>query len=334
MMLRMRLSTVRLQSFILAILLTGAGCVSKTQPGLRKKISSRVTLETAIQTATAKRLDVRVHDALQLIAREHVEKRRLLDLPGMTGDLSRRLPTFTVENDYRITILDRAVDTCRILMTRQNKDINLIQEKVEKRKIALEQAIFWSKLDYVNTLKASGIPHPGLENAEKDITLELTITAGIPSEMIRRFDYTSLPSPQPIKEEVVPEYISNILKSYNGAPESALRFADIVYRLPSELLHRSNSDCRAAFQLAQGAATAISGDILKKYRQEALTRYLRAEQRLKQSDDVKIKFAKEQAKLAWRIAYFKELYTKHPYPASPDKKELIFLSDLISLQAK
>jgi hypothetical protein len=330
----MRLSPRSLHIFTLTVLIAATGCISKQQPVPRKQVSGRITLETAIRTATAKRLDMRVHDALQQIAKEHVEKRRLLDLPGMTGDLSRRLPTFTVETDYRITILDRAVDTCRILMTRQNKDINLIQEAVEKRKIALEQAIFWSKLDYVNTLKASGIPHPGLENAEKDITLELTISAGIPQEMIRRFDYTSLPSPQPIKEEVIPEYISNMLKSYKDAPESALRFADIVYRLPAELLHRSESDCRAAFQLAQGAATAISGKILKKYRQDALARYLRAGKRLMRSDDVKIKFAREQAKLAWRIAYFKELYTKSPYPASPDKKELTFLSDLISLQEK
>ena len=330
----MRFSAILFQLIILTVQIVGAGCISKPQPVPQKQAPPRVTLETAIQTATAKRLDMRVHESLQLIAREHVEKRRLLDLPGMTGDLSRRLPTFTVENDYRITILDRAVDTCRILMTRQNKDINQIQEKVERRKIALEQAVFWSKLDYVNTLKASGIPHPGLESAEKDIILELTISAGIPQEMIKHFDYTSLPSPQPIKEEAVPEYISNMLKSYNGAPESALRFADIVYRLPSELLHRSDSDCRAAFQLAQGAATAISGGILKKYRQTALARYLKAEKQLKNSDDVKIKFAGEQAKLAWRIAYFKEIYTRRPYPDNPDKKEMAFLADLIALQAK
>ena len=42
----------------------------------------------------------------------------------------------------------------------------------------------------------------------------------------------------------------------------------------------------------------------------------------------------ERARLMWRIAYFRNQYNNTVYPAEPDKKEMTFLKDLISLQGK
>ncbi|MBR2910079.1 MAG: hypothetical protein IKC05_00585 [Lentisphaeria bacterium] len=314
------------------------GCVTrKVSAGKAVPVKKiRYDLQTAVRTATERSLDMRVLESLQLIAREHVEKSRLLELPGMIYDLPRRLPGLTVENDYRLTSLDHALESCRILTTQAKNDLHKVQAEAEKRKIALEQAVRWSKLAYVNNLKKAGINTPDIRNTERDITLELAISSGIPEDMIDRFDFSSLPKPFEIPAVPVPEYIRKILKSYHASPDAALRFADIVYRLPTELLHRSNSNFSSTLQLVQASGGTIKQDIIQNYAQKALQNYRKA---CKKLETAAIKspalFAeKEQALLEWRIAFFRNKYNTLSFPEKPDKKEMTFLTDLISLQGK
>ena len=322
----------------LTILFCLTGCVSRKAAVKRsvpaKKI--RYDLQSAIKTATERSLDMRVLESLQLIAREHVEKSRLLELPGMIYDLPRRLPGLTVENDYRLSSLDHALESCRILTTQAKNDLHKVQAEVEKRKIAMEQSIRWAKLAYVNNLKKAGINTPDLRNTERDITLELEISSGIPEAMINNFDFSSLPQPHEIAAVPVPEYIKQILKSYNASPDTALRFADIVYRLPTELLHRNNSNYSSTIQLVQSAGGAIKQDIILNYAGSALKNFRTARRKL-ESAAIKspaLYAEKEQALLEWRIAFFRNKYNTLVYPKEPDKKEMTFLTDLISLQGK
>jgi hypothetical protein len=106
------------------ILLCLTGCVSRKAAVIKKAPvrTVRYNLQSAIKTATERSLDMRVLESLQLIAREHVEKSRLLELPGMIYDLPRRLPGLTVENDYRLSSLDHALESCRILTTQAKKE--------------------------------------------------------------------------------------------------------------------------------------------------------------------------------------------------------------------
>ena len=154
--------------------------------------------------------------------------------------------------------------------------------------------------------------------------------------MIANFDFSSLPQPAEITPEKYPEYVRQILAKYNSAPDSALRFADIVYRLAPELLNRNDSNFAAAFQLVQTCGAAIKQDIILDYARTALADFKKAEKELKkariQSPEQSIKL--ERARLMWRIAYFRNQYNKTVYPAKPDKKEMTFLKDLISLQGK
>ena len=321
----------------LILLLTSAGCVSRPQEIKKSQIPpSRPVLQTAIDTAVKHSLDMRVLEALQLIAREHVEKSRLLELPGMIYDLPRRLPALTVENDYRLSSLDHAIESCRILTTPAKEDLHKVQAETEKRKIALEQAVRWSKLDYLNNLKKASVSTAYLKNSERDIILELEISSGIPKSMIANFDFSSLPQPAEIPQEKYPEYVWQILAKYSSAPDSALRFADIVYRLAPELLNRNDSNFTAAFQLVQTCGAAIKQDIILNYARTALAKFKKAENALK---NARIKspalcMELERARLMWRIAYFRNQYNDTVYPAEPDKKEMTFLKDLISLQGK
>lgn len=324
-------------AILLAILLTSAGCVSRPQAAKKPPVRPlRPVLQTTVDTAVRYSLDMRVLEALQLIAREHVEKSRLLELPGMIRDLPRRLPALTVENDYRISTLDHAIESCRILTTPAKEDLNKIQEETEKRKIALEQAVRWSKLDCINNLKRAAVSTNELKINERDIILELEISAGIPPNMIGNFDFSSLPQPEKITPDKFPEYVRKILAKYNSSPDSALRFADIVYRMPPELLNRNNSNCAAAFQLVQTCGAAIKQDIILNYARTALENFKKAEKALK---NARIKspalcMELERARLMWRIAYFRNLYNRTVFPEKPDKKEMMFLQDLISLQDK
>ena len=322
----------------LTIVLCLTGCVSRRTSGIKKLPvrTVRYNLQSAIKTATERSLDTRVLESLQFIAREHVEKSRLLELPGMIYDLPRRLPGLTVENDYRLSSLDHALESCRILTTQAKNDLNKVQAEVEKCKIAMEQSFRWSKLAYVNNLKKAGINTPDIRNTERDITLELEISSGIPESMINYFDFSSLPQPYEIAAIPVPEYIRQILKSYNAAPDTALRFADIVYRLPTELLHRNNSNYSSTLQLVQSAGGAIKQDIILNYARTALANYRTACKRL-ESAAIKspaLYAEKEQALLEWRIAFFRNKYNTLSFPEKPDKKEMTFLTDLISLQGK
>ena len=315
-----------------------SGCVSRKTPEVKKPPvrTVRYDLQSAIRTATERSLDMRVLESLQLIAREHVEKSRLLELPGMIYDLPRRLPGLTVENDYRLSSLDHALDSCRILTTPAKNDLNKLQAETEKRKIALEQGIRWSKLAYVNNLKKAGINTPDIRNTERDITLELAISSGIPEKMISNFDFTSLPQPFKIPAVPVPEYIREILKTYGNAPDTALRFADIAYRLPTELLHRSNSNFAPTLQLVQAAGGAIKQDIIQNYAQAALLSYQKAVRALETAaiKSPALYADMEQALLEWRIAFFRNQYNALAFPEEPDEKEMMFLKDLISLQGK
>ena len=99
----------------------------------------KVPLEEAVNIAVASTLELRVLESLQRIAKEHVEKKRLLDLPGMIYDLPRRLPEFSVENDFRLYTLDHALDACRLLTSPAKENLAQIQTPVEKKKISLEQ---------------------------------------------------------------------------------------------------------------------------------------------------------------------------------------------------
>ena len=293
-------------------------------------------LEDVTKTAIEKRVDTRVLESLQTIAREHVEKSRLLELPGMIYDLPRRLPELVIENDFRLRVLDHALESCRILTCPAKTDLSKVQRPVEERKIALEQAILWSKLDYANRLKRSGLDSPDIETMRKDVMLELAISSGIPEKAIENFDFSCLPQPVAVKKTPRPDYVSQITLFYGGAPDAALRFADVVYRLPAELLRRRDSNFDAAFRLTLAAGTALKLDIVHAYLETALKKYRAAETKMQQTSPVPsallINF--EQARLDWRIAYFRMEYDKLPYPPGADKKELAFLKDLLSLQGK
>ena len=319
------------------LLLTSAGCVSRPPEIKKSRIQSlRPVLQTAVDTAVKHSLEMRVQEALQLIAREHVEKSRLLELPGMIYDLPRRQPGLTIENDYRLSSLEHAVESCRILTTPAKEDLHKVQAETEKRKIALEQAVRWSKLDCLNNLKKTAVSTADLKNSERDIILELEISSGIPKSMIANFDFSSLPQPAEIIPKKYPEYVRQILEKYNSAPDSALRFADIVYRLAPELLNRSDSNFAAAFQLVQTCGAAIKQDMILDYARTALADFKKAEKALKNAriKSPKLSMELERARLMWRIAYFRNKYNDTVDPAEPDKKEMTFLKDLISLQGK
>ena len=81
----------------------------------------------------------------------------LLELPGMINDLPRRLPELTVGNDYRLHILDHALESGRILTRPAHEDLQKIQLAVEKKKIAYEQAVRFSTLDYAGRMQRAGI---------------------------------------------------------------------------------------------------------------------------------------------------------------------------------
>ena len=318
------------------ILLCLTGCVSRKAAEKAPVRTVRYNLQSAIKTATERSLDMRVLESLQLIAREHVEKSRLLELPGMIYDLPRRLPGLTVENDYRLSSLDHALESCRILTTQAKKDLNKVQAEVEKRKIAMEQSFRWAKLAYVNNLKKAGINTPDIRNTERDVTLELEISSGIPDAVIHNFDFSSLPQPHEISAVPVPEYLKKILASYNASPDTALRFADIVYRLPTELLHRNNSNFASTLQLVQSAGSVIKQDIILNYARTALANFKRVSKTLESAviKSPALYAEKEQALLEWRIAFFRNKYNTLSFPEKPDKKEMTFLTDLISLQGK
>lgn len=329
---------MKIFSTVLTIVLCLTGCVARKASEIKKAPvrTVRYNLQSAIKTATERSLDMRVLESLQLIAREHVEKSRLLELPGMIYDLPRRLPGLTVENDYRLSSLDHALESCSILTTQARNDLHKVQAEVEKRKIAFEQAVRWSKLAYVNNLKKAGINTPDIRNTERDVTLELEISSGIPESMIENFDFSSLPQPYEIPAIPVPEYIRKILSSYNDSPDTALRFADIVYRLPTELLHRNNSNFSSTVQLVQSAGSTIKQDIISDYARTALKNFRTARKKL-ESAAIKspaLYAETEQALLEWRIAFFRNKYNTLSFPEKPDKKEMTFLTDLISLQGK
>lgn len=333
-----KVSILRIAACFLT-LLSAAGCISG--PGGTEKPptavpETRPTLTQMTETAIRKRIDTRILESLQTIAREHVEKSRLLEIPGMISDLPRRLPDLTVENDFRLRVLDHALESCRILTRPAKTDLSRIQRPVEERKIALEQAVLWSKLDYVNRLIKAGLSSPDIEVLRKDVTLELAISSGIPENVIEKFDFSCLPQPAEVKRPPLPGYLRKITSFYGNAPDAALRFADIVYRLPSELLRRSDSNYDAAFQLTLAAGTAIKLEIVRQYLEEARKKYDAAEEKMRRSAPVPpaLRLELEQARLAWRIACFRMKYDALPYPPAADKKELAFLTDLLSLQGK
>ena len=291
-------------------------------------------LETGIQTAIQKTLDARVLEALQKIAREHVEKSRLLELPGLIYDLPRRLPQLNVENDYRLQTLENAMEACRILTSPAHADLNKIQARTEKLKIAVEQGIRWAKLDYVRRLKEAGIDRENFKDLQRDMRLELSINAGISEEFIVRFDFNCLPVPRELPPLRTPEYIRKILAHYNSAPDAALRFADIVYRLPTELLQRKDCNFQAAFDLVSASGNTVRHQLLHQWARQALEQFQAAGKNLKQNRSAQFFLMREKARLNWRIAYFKMYYFPLKYPDKQDKKEIIFLTDLISLQGK
>jgi len=331
-----RFSILRIAAYFLLLLLA-AGCLSGSggqKPGVQPE--AKPTLALMTETAVKKSVDTRVLESLQTIAREHVEKSRLLEIPGMIYDLPRRLPDLTIENDFRLRVLDHALESCRILTRPAKTDLSRIQRPVEERKIALEQAVLWSKLDHANRLIRAGLSSPDTEILRKDVTLELAISSGIPEGMIEKFDFSGLPQPKAIEQPPRPGYLLKITSFYGNEPDAALRFADIVYRLPSELLRRSDSDFDAAFRLTLAAGTAIKLGIVRQYLEDAKKKYDAAEEKVRRSTAVPaaVRLDLEQARLAWRIAYFRMKYDALPYPPAVDKKELAFLADLLSLQGK
>ncbi|MBQ9501351.1 MAG: hypothetical protein IJU70_04245 [Lentisphaeria bacterium] len=326
-------------SALLAGTLLAGGCLSTSPPDAPpppKRAEKKPVLADVTKTAIEKRVDTRVLESLQTIAREHVEKSRLLELPGMIYDLPRRLPELVIGNDFRLRVLDHALESCRILTCPAKTDLSKVQRPVEARKIALEQAVLWSKLDYVNRLKKAGFRSPDIETMRKDVTLELAISSGIPEKAIENFDFSSLPQPVPVPRPPRPDYVSQITSFYGGAPDAALRFADVVYRLPAELLRRSDSNFDAAFKLTLTAGTALKLDIVHPYLESAFKKFRSAEEKIRKSPSVPpaLRVELEQARLDWRTAYFRMQYDRLPYPPAADKKELAFLKDLLSLQGK
>jgi hypothetical protein len=327
-------------SALLAGTLLAGGCLTSpgpaAPPSAPEQTEKKPVLEDVTKTAVEKRVDTRVLESLQTIAREHVEKSRLLELPGMIYDLPRRLPELVTENDFRLRVLDHALESCRILTCPAKTDLSKVQRPVEERKIALEQAILWSKLDYVNRLKRAGLNSPDIETMRKDVTLELAISSGIPEKAIENFDFSCLPQPVSVHKPPLPGYVSQITSFYGGAPDAALRFADVVYRLPAELLRRRDSNFDAAFKLTLAAGTALKLDIVHPYLENAFKKFQSAEEKIRKSPSVSsaLRVDLEQARLDWRIAYFRMQYDRIPYPPAVDKKELAFLKDLLSLQEK
>ena len=320
-------------------LLSAAGCLSGSGGAEKSgavQQEAKPTLVQMTKTAVKKSIDTRVLESLQTIAREHVEKSRLLEIPGMIYDLPRRLPDLTIENDFRLRVLDHALESCRILTRPAKTDLSRVQRPVEERKIALEQAVLWSKLDYVNRLIKAGLSSPDIEILRKDVALELAISSGIPEREIEKFDFSCLPQPAKVRQPPQPEYLLKITSFYGDAPDAALRFADIVYRLPSELLRRSDSDFDAAFRLTLAAGTAIKLGIVRRYLEDAKKKYDSAAEKARRLTVIPaaVRQELEQARLTWRIAYFRMKYDALPYPPAADKKELAFLADLLSLQGK
>ena len=320
------------------LLMLGAGCSTVQKPPEIKPaaVEQKVDLNSVVALSVKKSADIRVIEALQIIAREHVEKSRLLELPGMINDLPRRLPELTVGNDYRLHILDHALESGRILTRPAHEDLQKIQLAVEKKKIAYEQAVRFSTLDYAGRLQRAGINSASIKAMQKDAVLELEISSGLPEKMIKNFDYSCLPEPFPLQFPEQPQYVKDILKFYGNSPDSALRFADMIYRLPSELLHRKDSNFNAAFELALAAGTAVKLELVKQYADNAFKKYRKSVEKLNSSPEKSpaLLSAAEQARLEWRTAFFRMKYDLHPYPENPDKNELQFLKDMLSLQEK
>ena len=77
-------------------------------------------------------------------------------------------------------------------------------------------------------------------------------------------------------------------------------------------------------------------EIIQNYAKAALLNFRKAQVQLAQTQikSPALYAEYEQARLAWRIAFFRHQYNRNAYPATPDKKEMTFLTDLISLQGK
>ena len=317
------------------LIFSAGGCTAVQQKTHVPAKTQKVSLAQAVRLSVEQSADMRAVESLQLIAREHVEKSRLLELPDMIYDLPRRLGNLSIENDFRLDTLDHAIESCRILTCPAQADLNAVQKKAEARKIRREIAFKWVQLAYFRNLKKAGIVTQAQKMKEKEIILELSISSGIPEKMIPLFDLDALPEPGAIKPVSLPDYAEKIKAFYNGSPDAALRFADIVYRLPSELLHRKDSNFQAAFELAQAAGTAIKLDIVNGYMDKALKDFQKAEQTLKTQGQTPVHYAaRERARLAWRLAFFRREYDTVSLPPAADKKEITFLSDLITLQGK
>ena len=115
-----------------------------------------------------------------------------------------------------------------------------------------------------------------------------------------------------------------------------MRFADIVFRLPAELLQRKDSNVKEAFALTLAVGTAIKLDIDRQYLNEAFKKFDRISGMMKAAKIANpgMIAEREQALLAWRTAFFRAQHDKHPYPEKISKKEISFLEDLLALQSK
>lgn len=326
-----------------AVLLFSAGCSQSRKPLKKVTLDNtvppsgnpRFSLSQACAAAKKHQIDIRVMDALQDIAREHVEKKRLLELPGMIYDLPGKLPRMTIENDFRLQILDEALAVCGILTRPAGSDLQRFQSAVEGKKIDFEQSVRWAKLDCIRRLETLGIHAADLTEKRQDILLELTINAGLPDIMIKRFDYTALPDVHSTEQTPVPTQLKQLLKYYQSAPDAALRFADVIFRLPGELLNRKNADFQAAFDIAGHCAAVIKCAIVHDYLEKARSDYDAARKQLSLTpDDKTAAAAMEKARLNWRIAFFRLQHDRVDHLAKYDAGELRFIEDIISLQGK
>lgn len=176
-----------LRAFVPGVALAASlfsGCFS---PGIE-----RADLDAAVTSAIERRAVPRTVEFLERLADRQVERER--QLAQLAAAEREEFTDFTAENDPRFMWALEAECWARVIFNPDPAGPEALISPTARQLLEFEQSVLWAKLDMLRR-------DPAAERERAGCLLALGMTTGWSEDRLARFDFSSLPKPEPKVEE-------------------------------------------------------------------------------------------------------------------------------------
>ena len=244
-----------------------------------------LTLEAAQETARSRLGAIRAEELMRFVALERFERRRQLELPGLLAHSE------TASAGLKLRLLDEARAYCTVLTLVPEGVLDEVRRRFSDPQLDREIASRFCELDS---------PAGADPVRRRELELELAIALGIPSRELPALDFSRLAGPDAPLPPEDPAFARFVSDGTWSGPDAELRFARLLFQLPTELALREKSDPDAPpperiARLAERIGAGFQSRIL---RADAAAAAERRRQALARGD----RDAADRALLDWRLA--------------------------------